>query len=125
MGDNIVKLFWKHIHNADFDNLSEVMTDNACVRLANTKEVFRGKNKYIDFNKRYPDRWYVDLEKLYVCGETVISVARIFNDKKTVSSYVTSFFKLKDNLIEEITEYWGDNGEPPKWRLDEKLSERY
>jgi hypothetical protein len=125
MGEKVVRLFWEHINNADFDRLNEIMSDNACIWLPNTKEVFKGKNKYIEFNKRYPDRWYVELEKLNVCDDTVISVAKIFNVENTISFYVTSFFKLKDNLIEEVTEYWGDNGEPPKWRVDEKLSVRY
>lgn len=125
MNENIVKLFWEYIHNADFDSLNELMSDDACIWLPNTKEVFKGKRKYIEFNKKYPDRWYVDLEKLYICGETIISVAKIFNSENTASFYVTSFFKVNNNLIEEITEYWGDNGEPPKWRLHEKLSERY
>ncbi|MBU5676327.1 nuclear transport factor 2 family protein [Alkaliphilus sp. MSJ-5] len=125
MGENVVKLFWEYIHNADFDSLNELISDDASIWLPNTKEVFKGKRKYIEFNKKYPDRWYVDLEKLYVCGETVISVAKIFNSENTASFYVTSFFKVNNNLIEEIVEYWGDNGEPPKWRLHEKLSERY
>ncbi|WP_425448316.1 nuclear transport factor 2 family protein [Dethiothermospora halolimnae] len=125
MGERVVKLFWQYINNADFDGLDNVMTNDAMVWLPNTKEVFKGKSKYIEFNKRYPDRWYVDLEKLYSSGETIISVAKIFNKERSMSFYVTSFFKLKDDLIEEITEYWGENGEPPKWRIDEKLSERY
>ena len=47
------------------------------------------------------------------------------SEDKTSSFYATSFFIIKDNLINEITEYWGDNGEPPEWRLNESLSERY
>jgi hypothetical protein len=102
-----------------------MMSDDACVWLPNTKEVFKGKDKYIEFNKRYPGRWYVDLEKVFVCEETVISVDKIFNVENTLNFYVTSFFKLENNLIQEIIEYWGDTGEPPKWRIDENLSECY
>jgi hypothetical protein len=125
MGVNLIKAFWECINNADFDGLSKQMSDNAHIWLPNTKEVFKGKNKYIEFNKRYPGRWYVDLEKIYECGETIISVARIYTDENTLGLYVTSFFKLKDNLIEEITEYYSENDEPPKWRVEEGLAERY
>ena len=125
MGENIVRLFWECIHNADFDGLNKIMSDGACIRLPNTKEIFKSKNKYIEFNKKYPGRWYVDLEKVYECETTFISVAKVFNAENTISIYVTSFFKFKNNLIEEIIEYYSDNGEPPKWRLEENLSERY
>lgn len=125
MVENIVNLFWKYIDEANFHGIKELMTNEARVWLPNTKEVFKGKDKYIEFNKRYPDRWHVHLEKLYTCGETVISAAKIFNAENTESFYVSSFFKVNNSLIEEITEYWGDNGEPPKWRQDENLSERY
>lgn len=125
MKKNLVELFWQYIHDANFEGLNNVMSDEACIWLPNTKEVFKSRDKYIEFNKKYPGRWYVDLEKIYECGETVISVARIFNGERTADLYVTSFFNINNNLIEEITEYYSDNGEPPKWRLDEKLSERY
>lgn len=125
MEKSVVELFWDCIHNADFDGLIQLMSEDACVWLPNTREVFRGTSKYIEFNKRYPGRWHVDLEKSYVSGETTISVAKLYNSDHTLNFYVTSFFKLKDNVIEEIIEYYGDNGEPPKWRLEEELSERY
>ncbi|WP_238883748.1 nuclear transport factor 2 family protein [Clostridium sp. YIM B02551] len=125
MGERVIRSFWECINNADFDGLSKLMNGNAYIWLPNTKEVFKGKNKYIEFNKRYPGRWYVDLEKIYECGETIITVARIFTDENTLGLYVTSFFKLKDNLIEEITEYYSENEEPPKWRVEKGLAERY
>ncbi len=122
---NIVISFWECINNAEFDNLNELMSDEACIYLPNTREVFKGKDRYINFNKRYPDRWYVDLENMFVCEDTVISCAKIFNENKTISLYVNSFFNIKDELIVEITEYWGENGQPPQWRINENLSERY
>ncbi|MBL4930390.1 nuclear transport factor 2 family protein [Clostridium paridis] len=125
MGERVIRLFWECINNADFDGLSKLLHDNAYIWLPNTKEVFKGKNKYIEFNKKYPGRWYVDIEKIYECGETIITVARIFTNENTLGLYVTSFFKLKDDLIEEITEYYSENDEPPKWRVEKALAERY
>lgn len=122
--EKVVRLFWKYINDADFYKLNGVLTNDVCVWLPNTREVFKGKEKYIEFNAKYPDRWYANLEKLYVCEQTVISVTKIFNGS-IESFYVTSIFRIKNNLIEEITEYWGENEEPPAWRGEEKLSERY
>jgi len=57
--------------------------------------------------------------------DTVISAVMVESEDKTSSFYATSFFYLKENLIQQITEYWGINGEPPAWRVQEILSERY
>lgn len=125
MSERIVKLFWKYIHKAEFDRLSELMSEYARVWLPNTREVFVGKDKYIAFNKRYPGRWLVIVEKIYNCGEIVVSAARVCDAQQTRSFYVTSFFRIENDFIQEITEYWGENGQPPSWRLEEDLSERF
>lgn len=119
-----VKTFWKHIDNADFDKLAEIMRVDANVILPNTKEIFRGCKKYIEFNKDYPGRWYAKIEKLIATKNKVISAVEITNDEG-VSLYVTSFFEFEDGLIKEVTEYWGENGEAPEWRQDKEYSEIY
>ncbi|MDT8717157.1 nuclear transport factor 2 family protein [Clostridium sp. 19966] len=121
----IVRRFWRYINDASFDKLNEVMNEDASVYLVNTREVFEGREKYIKFNKRYSGRWYAELEELYSMEDTVISIARVFNSLNNASSYVVAIFKFKNGLIQESKEYWSENGEAPKWRLDEKLSKVY
>jgi hypothetical protein len=125
MKEKIVRLFWNCIDSANFDGLSEIMTDETCVWLPNTKEVFRGKNKYIDFNKQYPGRWYANVEKIYITDDSVITVTYIFNQDQSITFFVTSFFIIRDDKIEEIKEYWSENSAPPTWRLESGLSEKY
>ncbi|MDF2588638.1 MAG: hypothetical protein K0S41_2479 [Anaerocolumna sp.] len=125
MKEKIVRLFWKYIDSANFEGLSEIMLDETCVWLPNTKEVFRGKNKYIEFNKQYPGRWYANVEKLFIADDTVITTTYIFNLDQSITFYVTSFFIIKEEKIEEITEYWSENSAPPTWRLEADLSEKY
>lgn len=125
MKEKIVRLFWKYIDSANFEGLSEIMLDETCVWLPNTKEVFRGKNKYIEFNKQYPGRWYANVEKLLIADDTVITTTYIFNLDQSITFYVTSFFIIKEEKIEEITEYWSENSAPPMWRLQSDLTEKY
>jgi len=125
LNEKIISNFYKYMGDGLFDKMGELMDKDATVWLPNTREIFRGSNKYVDFNKRYPGKWKMTIEKIYSIENTVISSVKVKLEDNLNSFYNTSFFKLEDNLIEEITEYWGDNGEPPKWRLDEKLSERY
>ena len=41
----------------------------------------------------------------------VISVVKVESEDGADSFYATSLFSFEDGLIDEMTEYWGDNGE--------------
>lgn len=125
MNEIITKQFWTLMGEGKFDEVGELMNENAEVWLPNTREVFRGRDKYINFNKKYPGRWLINIDKIFSKEDIVVSAVRVESEDKASSFYATSFFTIRDNLISEITEYWGDNGEPPEWRLNELLSERY
>lgn len=125
MNENLVKRFWNLMSDGMFDEVGELMTEDAEVRLPNTREIFIGRDKYINFNKMYPGRWIITLDRIFSKDDIVVSAVMVEAEDRSISFYATSFFTIKDNLIIEIVEYWGDNGEPPKWRIEEKLSERY
>lgn len=125
MNEDIVKKFWILMSDGMFDEVGELMAEDADVKLPNTREIFRGRDKYINFNKKYPGRWLITLDKIFSKEGIVISAVKVEAEDKSSSFYATSFFTIKDNLISEIVEYWGDNGDPPLWRIEESLSERY
>lgn len=125
MNENLVKRSWKLMSDGKFDEVGELMSEDAEVRLPNTREIFIGRDKYINFNKMYPGRWIITLDRIFSKDDIVVSAVMVEAEDRSISFYATSFFTIKDNLISEIVEYWGDNGEPPKWRIEEKLSERY
>jgi hypothetical protein len=125
MNEDIVIKFWDLMSNAMFDGVGELVEKDANIWLPNTREVFRGRNKYIDFNKKYPGRWIITLDKIFSKEAMVISAVKVEAEDKSNSFYATSFFTIKNNLIYEITEYWGNNGQPPTWRIEESFSERY
>lgn len=125
MNEEIVKQFWTLVSDGEFDKAGELMAEDAVVLLPNTREVFNGRSKYINFNKKYPGRWIINIEKIFSQDDIIISAAKVESEDKLNSLYLVAFLKLKNNKIHEITEYWGDNGEPPKWRIEECLSERY
>ena len=61
---------------------------------------------------------------LYEVITIIVTAVKIYN-QENVSLYVTSFFKMKDDKICEITEYWGENGEAPEWRKGKGYSEDF
>ena len=125
MKEEIIKKFWNLMSDGMFNEVGELMEKDANVWFPNTREVFRGRDKYITFNKMYPGRWIITIEKLLSKDDMVITVVKVEEENKSNSSYATSFFTIRDNIIDQITVYWGDNTEPPKWRIEESLSEKY
>lgn len=121
--DTVIK-FWEHIDKAQFDMLSDVMAAEANVILPNTNEIFYGRENYIKFNKDYPGRWYADVKKMFIAEDEIVTAVHI-SDKQGLDFYVTSFFKFRNKAIIEITEYWGENSQTPKWRLEKGYSQEY
>lgn len=122
---NVVKEYWDLFSEVKYAGTGALMHPNIIIRWPNTREAFRGMEKFISVNEQYPGKWIITIEKLFFVGETVISVVRVESIEQNQSVYATSFFTFEDDLIKEIVEYWSDNGEPPAWRIESGLSERY
>jgi len=123
--EQIIKKYWGFFNDEDFDAASGLMASDAVVWWPNTREVFKGKDKFILTQKKYPGKWKISLEKIFSKDDIVISVVNVEAEDKSTCFYATSFFKMKNNMICEIHEYWGDVGDPPEWRIKQGLSERY
>jgi len=121
----IVRKFWQIFDEARYDDIAGLLHPDCNVYWPNTRELFKGSQKLIDVNKRYPGRWYIDIVDVFAKDDLVVSVVRVYSHENKHSFYATSFFKFENGLIAEITEYWGDITEPPAWRVAEGLSERY
>lgn len=123
--EGIVREFWKIFDDARYDDVVELLWPDCRVYWPNTRELFKGREKLVDVNKRYPGRWHIEIMDVIPKDDMVVSVVRVYSKEKKESFYATSFFKFKDGLITEITEYWGEITEPPAWRIAAGLSEHY
>jgi len=121
----IIRKFWHIFDEARYDDVADLLLPDCNVYWPNTRELFRGSQKLIDVNKRYPGRWHIDIVDVVTKDDLAVSVVRVYSNEVKHSFYATSFFKFESGLIAEITEYWGDITEPPAWRIAEGLSEKY
>lgn len=121
----LVRKYWTSMGGRQFDKAGDCMAQDAVVYFPNTREVFTGREAFVAFNKQYPGKWSIQIEKLTVADDTVVTAVRAASEDGSKSFYAASFFTIKDGLIREITEYWGENGEPPAWREDCPYVERY
>lgn len=92
--------------------------EDAVINWHNTRERF-DLCGIIRANCDYPGEWRGEIEREYRIGDTVIAAVRVWSaTAPSLSFHCCSFIQLEDEMIVQIDEYWGDDGEPPEWRKD-------
>lgn len=123
--EQIVANFWEAFDRADFGTAGEMLAENAEILWPNTGELFKGRVRFIEVQKHYPGRWRISLEKVVPAQDTIVTVVRVTAEDRSMSFYATSFFEFEGGRIRKITEYWGDVGQPPEWRVRGGWAERF
>ena len=118
-----IEVFLKSVVSQNEKEMRKFFHKTATIKWHNTNEKFT-LDEYIKVNCEYPDEWESKIEKYEKVGNLVILVALISSKTKNISFYVTSFLKILDDKIIELDEYWGDNGVPPKWRIDMNIGSK-
>lgn len=116
----ILKMFWSDVVNQNKIALRKYFDKDAIVRWNNTNEQFTVE-EYIVANCEYPGDWQGEVERIVLVEDIAITVTRVWQLSNSVSFHVTSFFEFKEDKILSISEYWGDDGNPPQWRIDKNI----
>ena len=112
--------FWKDIFEQNAEALKDYFHENAYVNWHNTNEHFT-VDEFIRANCEYPGEWAGEIERKEVIGDLIITAAHVYSRDGALSFHVTSFIRTEDGKIAAIDEYWGDDGEPPKWRIEKNI----
>ena len=115
-----IENFWKDIISQNKAELPEYFTDDAVIRWHYTNEQFTVA-EYVRANCEYPNDWNGEIERIEKTGDTTILVGRVFPLDKSASYHVVSFIKCDGNKIQELDEYWADDGAVPEWRKNMKI----
>lgn len=115
--DSLISRFLQDVVTQNADALKRHFAADACVLWHNTNERFTAE-EYIAVNCEYPGNWLGEIERIEHCGDTSVSVARVWSPDDGVSFHVTSFYGFFGDEIRTLSEYWGEDGAAPQWRLD-------
>lgn len=110
-----IENFWKDVISQNRVALPHYFTDDAVIRWHCTNEQF-SVAEYVQANCEYPNEWNGEIERIEKSGDTTILVGRVFPLDKSTSYHVVSFIKCDGNKIQELDEYWADDGVAPEWR---------
>mgnify|MGYP000900774200 FL=1 len=105
------------------DEIRSYFKETAVIRWHNTNEEFT-LEEFIRANCEYPGNWDCKVERIEEIEDLIITVTKVFSTDSYISVHVTSFLRMEDGKIASMDEYWGDDGETPKWRLDMEIEKR-
>ena len=107
--------FYQAVLQKDAPALAEFFHPDALIRWHCTNEQFTAE-EFIKVNCDYPGQWGGHIERLEQSADLFITVTRVYPAEHSCSFHVTSFFRIKDQKILSLDEYWADDGPPPAWR---------
>jgi hypothetical protein len=117
----LMAAFWRDATEQNAAGLRRYFAEDAIIRWHNTNELF-DLDEYIIANCEYPGTWTGEIERLIEAdADTVITVVRVHDPEDDVSVHATSFLRFSDEKIVEMDEYWGNDGQIPKWRQAKKI----
>lgn len=116
----LITKYWNDVASQNADNLRNYFTKDVIINWHNTNESFN-LEEFIIANCEYPGSWIGTVERVEVFEDLVITVARVSDANNNESFHVVAFFRFKDDKIIQIDEFWGDDGSPPKWRLEMEI----
>lgn len=117
---DILRSFWNDVAQQKDSALKHYFTQDAYIRWNNTNEQF-SVYEYVIANCEYPGDWRGEIERIETMGDLSITVTRVWLSDDSASFHVTSFFEFEGDHIKVLSEYWGDDGLAPKWRLDKHI----
>jgi hypothetical protein len=115
--DQIIRNFLRDAAAQNAEALKSYFHTDAYVRWNNTNEQFTA-DEYIKANCEYPGSWQGDVERIVQTENLCISVFRLYSKDTGASFHATSFFEFNNGKITVLNEYFGDDGDAPKWRQE-------
>lgn len=115
-----IDALWEAIINQKADILRTFFHKDAYINWHCSNEHFT-VNEYIQANCEYPGKWHGKIERVETIDDLTVLVGNILSKDDDWSLHVVSFIKTKDDKIVSMDEYYGDDGQPPQWRLEKRL----
>jgi len=111
----LVRRFWALYQKRQWLQAQTLLSPSAQCRWWATRERFEGAAAIVYVNAVYPEGWEIKLLEINLLGDgRVHSLIRV--DHAEATFYANSFFRLHEQLIVALDEYWSDVQLAPAWR---------
>lgn len=112
--------YWQAVLAQQPQQMRRFFDPEAAINWHNTGEQFTAEES-TRANCAYPGRWNGRLERVETLPDRIITAVQVLSRDGRISCHVTSFMQLRQDRILTLDEYWGDDGEAPRWRQQMQL----
>ena len=114
----VVHDLWDLFDQQRWDDARLLLADDFVATLPDTGEVFPAPDAWIEFNRRYPGRWRIEILRTVAEDDQVVTEASVTD--ADAEHRAASFWTVTDGRITALTEYWVEPGAaaPPFDRSD-------
>jgi SnoaL-like domain len=105
---------WGRIQARDWDGVGELLAEDFELEWPSAGLRLRGRTNFVEFNRRYPEGWSIEVLRIVEGGDAAVSEVRV--PHPTVGPhYALSFFEIEGGLLARAREYWVEerHEEPP------------
>lgn len=115
-----IEKFWDVVLKQDANELRGYFHPDACIYWHGSNERF-SVEEFIIANCEYPGEWDGQIERIEKINSLLITVTHVYSKDMQLSFHVVSFITLQEDKIIKVDEYWGEDGDAPKWRKDKHI----
>lgn len=110
-----VRALWAAFEARDWARARALLHDDMVAVWWTSGERFEGADAYVEVQARYPEGWTIRLLELgHLQDGRVFSLVRM--DHPPASFFATALFRVDDERIAGVEEYWATAEVPPAWR---------
>ena len=118
-----IQAFWEAVLAQKEHEIRKYFHKESYIKWHCTNEHFT-VDEFMIANCEYPGDWDGEIERIETLNDLIITVVRVYPKNQAASFHVTSFFKIKDDKIQAVDEYWADDGNAPKWRIEKQIGKK-
>ena len=110
----LIRSYVERLEARDRAGATQVLHPEVTYRLPQTREVVRGRDAYLRWNREYPDGWHLRLVEAYGDASGGAARVEVEVDGERVTAIV--FVSVEGGLITEIYDWWPTPYDPPPGR---------
>jgi ketosteroid isomerase-like protein len=101
----VITQLWARIQARDWEGVGDLLAEGFVLEWPHELVLLRGRASFVEFNRRYPEGWSIEVLRIVAQGGTVVSEVRV--PHPTVGPhYALTFFEVDEGRIASAREYW-------------------
>lgn len=110
--DGVVRAYWAAAEARDWDAFAATLSPDVVYRVPQTREVVRGREAYLRFNREFPGDWHLTLDRVLVDGSGAMSRATVTVGGESMTG-LCLFEMDGEGRIESVEDWWPEPYERP------------